>query len=290
MAGKDLIAVRESPDENTGRKKICTECQEENPENFERCWKCSASLAGIEAVDAPESGEKEKEEHEKKTPKPVVQSSLDRKTLMIELGIVLMLCWVSSIMSLVFLPTQPYTSADSIVSISCDLGLIVLIAYLIWRDTGSMGALGLKRCNWRRELLFGACLCGVMFIVKITSGAIAFGFSLPVWETDVIPQEESLLYTVTVPLYLLASALFEEIFFRGYLLVRLTQLFKGRTIWALVISTILFTAVHGYSPSGSFNIFIFGFVLGLFFLAHRSLPRLVLAHWGVNLITLYVWG
>jgi membrane protease YdiL (CAAX protease family) len=79
------------------------------------------------------------------------------------------------------------------------------------------------------------------------------------------------------------AAFIEEMFFRGYLLNRLTDLFGNQrvgVILALVISSLAFSLFHGYQGiTGILDTFLGGMLLGLLYLyARRNLWLPILTH------------
>jgi hypothetical protein len=73
----------------------------------------------------------------------------------------------------------------------------------------------------------------------------------------------------------------EEFFFRGYALAGLSR--KGSANFALVLSSLLFSAVH-LNPVGFVPFFFAGIVLGTLFLKTGSLTASVTAHAVNNLV------
>jgi hypothetical protein len=214
-----------------------------------------------------------------------------RRPLFLELAVVLLVLWVPFfVTSLQSRPNPPPHTLESDVYLLClDAGAIALILFLAWRNGESLRHFGLRRTRWWAELLWALLIyvtCWVaaaaLFRVQSATGWRASAPASP-------PEPRSALYNGLLPFFLLVSAFFEELLFRGYLWDRLRRLTK-RPWLALGVTATLFTAYHPYSGWQMLNVFAFGLVLGLFHWKGRSLPRLVLAHAAFNASILYPAG
>ena len=80
----------------------------------------------------------------------------------------------------------------------------------------------------------------------------------------------------------------EELFFRSYLLTRLSKI-SGNAFIGLLLSSLLFSCGHIYQgPAGFFIALIQGFYFGVIFLKTRNLHRLALAHAFYNSTILFL--
>lgn len=83
---------------------------------------------------------------------------------------------------------------------------------------------------------------------------------------------------------LLVSALSEELVTRSYLITRLRAMFDS-TLWAVVISAVLFASYHIYlGPPGFLNALCFGLLFGVAFLLTKTIWPLVIAHFLLNMV------
>jgi membrane protease YdiL (CAAX protease family) len=135
-----------------------------------------------------------------------------------------------------------------------ELGVILLLTYLFRRflDRQSFTSLGFaRRRGWLWEIGFGIALSfvlmGGIFLVEWAGGWLTIGDG--VWRFQALGPALLMLGGYLV-LFILSGA-FEEIMFRGYILQNLKE-WPG-TILAVVISSILFSLVHGLNPN--FNLF-----------------------------------
>lgn len=134
------------------------------------------------------------------------------------------------------------------------LGVILLLTYLFRRflDRQSFTSLGFEqRHGWPWEIGFGIVLGFVLmsgiFLVEWAGGWLTVGEGIWHFKT---PGSALLMLLGYLVLFILAGAS-EEIMFRGYILQNLRE-WPG-TILAVVISSIIFSLVHGLNPS--FNLF-----------------------------------
>ncbi len=71
----------------------------------------------------------------------------------------------------------------------------------------------------------------------------------------------------------------EEVTFRGYLITRLTVLFRGRLFIAVILSTLAFASGHLYQGIGGFVlIFVYGLMFAGLYLRTQSLYPGIVAH------------
>jgi membrane protease YdiL (CAAX protease family) len=90
---------------------------------------------------------------------------------------------------------------------------------------------------------------------------------------------------MALPVFLLVGAGFEEVLLRGYIWNRLEQLTRPEC--RLLVSSLLFASYHPHSIVQATDVFVGGVLFGAFYWRGRSVPRLVLAHFAINLATYY---
>lgn len=83
----------------------------------------------------------------------------------------------------------------------------------------------------------------------------------------------------------LTAGVTEEFIFRGYVLIRLIQLFKNPTA-AIIVSSLLFSALHYRYNSLHELIFAFliGIIFSVYYLKYRNIKALMLTHFLIDLI------
>ncbi len=272
----------------------CPRCHAENPANFTTCWSCQADLSDKRAAAPPADATRDPPTTTAtaaRNPAYVPSTSADdRRRLILELGIVLLLMFWSfplRVWERVNEPGGPTLGGREplVVQISFTafyIGFAALLLYLIWQRARSLEPAGLGRLRWSRELLFGLVILVATVGVNFAAGALASAAGLQSWSSDAPPRVTGVFY----PAYLLAAACYEEVVFRAYLIDRLETL-VGRTAPAVLVSALLFALRHVASPARSLALLGTGLLWGAIFASVRRLPRLVFAHWAWNLVVLY---
>lgn len=179
--------------------------------------------------------------------------------------------------------------------------LVVTLAlttpYLHWRGEG-WRALGLRRPDgWKSILLVGPqTLLGIVAILGTGVGVTAAGETLGLWSTD-LPSEgiearwgdiegNLQVYLLWLALGWISGGLFEELFFRAFMISRLQKAFSGlpaglATGLAILLPALVFGYGHFYYQGlrGLFVTGMIGVVLGVLYLVYkRNLWPLILAH------------
>ena len=93
-------------------------------------------------------------------------------------------------------------------------------------------------------------------------------------------------YLISITIVALLPAMFEELFFRGAVQNLFSRWFK-KPIWAIVITAIIFSAIHG-SYDGFVPRFVLGFILGWLFYRTGNIWINIAAHFINNAIGITV--
>jgi membrane protease YdiL (CAAX protease family) len=154
---------------------------------------------------------------------------------------------------------------------------LVLIAYVLLVERRPISSLGLDPPNWK-TIVFGAL--GALVMV----GGMAFIYLVIFPALGLSPIEPGTNAMNALPfwfrvLIIVRAAVFEELFFRGFMIERLTEIFGSR--WgAAAVSLAAFTFLHlGYW--GWAHLMIAGFggiVLTALYLWRRDLAANMIAH------------
>jgi len=154
---------------------------------------------------------------------------------------------------------------------------LVLIAYVHLVERRSISSIGLKPLKWK-TIVFGVLgafvmVAGMAFIYLVIFPALGLS-----------PNEPGTVAMIALPFWLrvliiVRAAVFEEIFFRGFMIERLTEILGSR--WgAAAVSLAAFTFLHlGYW--GWAHLMIAGFggiVLTALYLWRRDLTANMIAH------------
>lgn len=154
---------------------------------------------------------------------------------------------------------------------------LVLIAYVLFVEGRPISSIGLDPPKWK-TIVFGAL--GALVMV----GGMAFIYLVIFPALGVSPIEPGTVAMNALPLWLrllivVRAAVFEEMFFRGFMIERLTEIFGSR--WgAAAVSFAVFTLLH-LSYWGWAHLMIAGFggiVLTALYLWRRDLTANMIAH------------
>lgn len=170
----------------------------------------------------------------------------------------------------------------------CQAGLAVgLLLYFIMRHRIRPASFGVRRDGIVEQVLWGfGALIGVYLALVATAVIVMLVYMVsPEVEDDLTRRFDFVnqmpVNSLPVTLILLvAVAVNEEVIFRGLLLPYLRRVL-GRWSWAVVVSALIFAALHVPQQGvlgGGIQIFTIGIVLSVFFLLSRSLLAVTLAH------------
>jgi uncharacterized protein len=180
----------------------------------------------------------------------------------------------------------PFT-VTAITTMLSDLALVCLLVYFTWRNREPLSDIG-----WTfrgKEVLLGVAL---FLPVALGAGVVellarAAGATLPA-------KTPSFLTATGISGMTLASAMAlvvafaEETVFRGYLILRFKNV-TGSTAVAVLLSTALFAAGHGYEgPAGIIGVFYLGLVFALIYRWRSSLIAPMVMHFLQDFISLVV--
>lgn len=96
------------------------------------------------------------------------------------------------------------------------------------------------------------------------------------------PDELNLYFLIRSLSILIIAPVFEEIFFRKFLISKLTE--KHSLVTSIIVSSILFSLIHIETPKNIFPTFICGIISGLLFIKTGRIAYPILFHFLYNLI------
>lgn len=302
----DLVRAREllqvfltSQREADGESWTCATCCEASEPAFDVCWNCGTERAGAESTSAdgstegnsalevgtPESEDSTGVASTETSSRWEVVEPARRPRLVAEILAVFFLCngwhvhsflvgliWGYSSSWTMDLAYDLFASAFECAHVLAALWLARAAFGFRWTD------LGLVRPRWG-VVPYALLTLLLIKAVNLLVAALYIGVS-----------GENVLDDVGWPrmrlgvamLWYALPAVVEELVYRGYLLRRWFAL-RGSIGEALIVSSVVFGAMHGYQGlHGVIAAAMTGFVLGLFFLLSRSLWVVILAHWFSN--------
>jgi uncharacterized protein len=215
-----------------------------------------------------------------------------RKAQVLELLVVLLLMLPS-------LLSFPHSSREGAVisfsrhatsNIQWEIPRICLLLFLLWRNREPMARIGLTGKRLGSNMAIGVA---GYFVIRLVSGmnsraVLALGLPHSSHRYPYPHHPGELAYSVV---YVVIIALAEEIFYRGYLLLRLSSITRSLPA-AVLISSLLFAFEHGYQGwPGVISAGLDGVFFTLICLERKSLVPPIVIHFLLNfrLITLAKW-
>lgn len=179
---------------------------------------------------------------------------------------------------------------------SADIGTVIAGAaimivppiWLILRLTpgfrASFRLLGMKRPHWDRGALVALGLCGIGGIGIVLTAITYFSDSGGSLEDSLDPGllDRPLAVAWIFIVAVVLAPFSEEIVFRGFLFGGLAR--KWGAIWAAIVSSLVFAAMHGYSLTGFLVVTVYGLVFCWLYQRSGSLWPGIVAHAVINLV------
>ncbi len=168
---------------------------------------------------------------------------------------------------------------DLIISFFNLIGTVVALwLFMTYIDLEKFINLGFEIKNRVKDFLFGFLIgfliLGLGFLILIYSNEIYF-----------ISINYNLSELIISILFFFVVALVEEMLFRGYVLRNL--MFSFNKYIAIIISSLLFSLMHGFNPNidlvGFIDLFIAGVLLGMSYIYTKNLWFPIALHFGWNL-------
>jgi uncharacterized protein len=161
-----------------------------------------------------------------------------------------------------------------------DLALISLVLFFLWRNCEPMRRIGwILRGRWR-DVGLGLLLFAPMFFAAnlVEQAAQAAGLSPGPKTLPAVLTPHGAGELVLASLMVVVVALVEETLFRGYLILRFTEV-TGSGTAAVVLSSLIFALGHGYEGSaGVVTVGFMGLVFALVYLWRNSLVAPIVMH------------
>lgn len=212
---------------------------------------------------------------------PETEIAPPRKERIIEITVFLFLIVPSMLLS--FFAVSSGTVSFTFVALSTifrDLGLTFLVLFMSWRDREPFGRLGWDFHRWPVEVIWGILLFFPVFYIAGFLQPILqqIGLSSPHTPTPSFLEATGMTEIILAAFLVVVVAISEETLFRGYLLLRFTQITKNRGV-ALIISSVIFALGHGYEGSaGVVTVGVIGFLLAIVYIWRRSLIAPMVMH------------
>ncbi|MEZ4792520.1 MAG: type II CAAX endopeptidase family protein [Gelidibacter sp.] len=184
---------------------------------------------------------------------------------------------------------EDFTHIIGITKIVSVVGAFLLIYYLFWKPNFDFRK-ALKITNYSSNIYLYLPLLGIgLWLVYRPfwdfSKILDYYQGVSFLHTPIISNNHTaLIYSLISTL--LISPIIEELFFRRFLLEKLSQRYKPKL--SLVISSLCFSIIHIETPNNLIPTFIGGVVLGIIYLKTRKIGYCVMLHFTINLIVLTI--
>jgi membrane protease YdiL (CAAX protease family) len=210
----------------------------------------------------------------------------ERDLPLAELAAIVVITALSHVWSSRFVVRSPPSVSELVASFPSKLALILLIGVLLRRRNELPWPPYKPARNWLHELATALSVAVLAFSAQYFTQVFTFLFFPDKTPGYWSPAFRDPLFCALWPFETFFAAIYEELVFRVYLPTRLARTFGASTLTSLLVASALFAVSHGYSASATAGVFMVGLVLGAAYNASRSLPCVVLAHWGMNLMFL----
>src|SRR5918996_1725513 len=189
-----------------------------------------------------------------------------RRTRLLEVAVVVLLLAPSA---LSFVPSASESGAGfeltAIATMLHDIGLVALVALLVWRSAQPLTDLGWRLRRPVREIAIGLLAFPALsvFVTSFEATLGRLGVPGPTRAATFLQPNLTTGQLLTAVVLVGVVAVAEESVFRGYLMLRFGQV-TGSVATAVAASSVLFALGHGYEGlSGAIGAGVFGALLAL---------------------------
>jgi membrane protease YdiL (CAAX protease family) len=161
-----------------------------------------------------------------------------------------------------------------------DIGLVALVALLVWRSAEPLTALGWRLQRPGREVMIGLLAFPVLYVFvewfEVTLRRM--GVPGPARAATFLQPDLTTGQLLTAVVLVGVVAIAEESVFRGYLMLRFGQI-TGSVVTAVVASSFVFALGHGYEGlSGAIGAGVFGALMAVLYRWRGSLIAPIIVH------------
>jgi uncharacterized protein len=208
-------------------------------------------------------------------------ANTERRARLIELAVVVLIL-APSALSFVLSTGNGGVGFEltAIATILHDIGLVALVALLVWRSSEPLTDLGWRLRRPARELAIGLLAFPALFVfVEWLDGTLQrLGLPGPARAATFLQPDLTASQLLTAAVLVGVVAVAEESVFRGYLMLRIGQL-TGSVVTAVVASSLVFALGHGYEGvSGAISAGVFGALLAMLYRWRGSLIAPIVVH------------
>lgn len=184
---------------------------------------------------------------------------------------------------------DPYSPHELLARIPFDLGMAVLLLLLLRSSGSTVQPRPTTLYEWKRELLLGLALGLGLYFAAFACSYVAIHLGIPGDDGSTwLPLRQRSDARIAFTIAALFSSTYEEVAFWAYLQARLQEWLPRARFLPVVLSAGAFSLSHGYSPLASICVYVSGLLLGFAYRRWRRIPRLAVAHWLFNVMTVWL--
>lgn len=158
------------------------------------------------------------------------------------------------------------------------LGAMLPALFVMWASGDRWKEFGVTRIRWGADLLWTVGFFVVAMLLYMPFEPFSMGYREA---PQGVPIALSILFLAAI------VGVWEELFFRGYLITRLEEI-TGKPWIAITVASGLFAIGHFYQGlAGAIGALLFGLLASVAFVARRSIWPLAIAHMAVNTAITY---
>ena len=161
-----------------------------------------------------------------------------------------------------------------------DLALVTLICFFLWRNKERFLRIGWVPKGYIKEIIIGVVLYfPLVYCLSYVEGWLqSAGLLAAKGHIPTFLEPEGIIERIAAAFMVLIIAVSEETIFRGYLILRFKSI-TGSAVFAVIISSIIFSIGHGYEGlDGVIIVGIMGTVFALIYLWRKSLIAPIVMH------------
>ncbi len=179
--------------------------------------------------------------------------------------------------------TATWTAVDYAVSIPLQAARALLLWIIVKTNADAPQPTPTAKKEWAREVMWGIVFAIVLIVSGVLMRRIGTALNIPFWPAGGHAEKGAATWIVH-GIELLPAVTYEELAFRAILLARLRVFTGGKMAGPVLLTAVLFAAMHGYSPLSTGIVFVHGVMYGALFARTNRLARVVIGHWLYDLV------
>ncbi len=171
-----------------------------------------------------------------------------------------------------------------------ELALVFLVLFFLWRNRENLSRVGWISKGLIKEIFLGIALfIPIAYVISyVDSGLSSLGVPTQKGHIPSFLEPSGISQDIMAGFLVVVVAISEETIFRGYLILRFKSI-TGSASAAIVVSTLIFAAGHGYEGIGGVIIVgVMGAIFALIYLWRKSIAAPIAMHFIQDFIAIIV--